>query len=546
VFAVVAIDFQTRFTRMSFRFHLLSATLLAAAFCVTQSYHARAFDLAVDAKLPPSQAVAVPAPPEQIDAAVTKLDELAAAIMKKSGIPGMSVAVVRGGKAVYAKGFGIRKAGEAAAVDADTVFQLASLSKPVGASVVAAQVGKGVVKWDDPVVKYLRWFALSDKAVGRMVTIGDLYAHRSGLPDHAGDDLEYLDYPREDVLKRLRYLPLAPFRASYAYTNFGLTAAAEAVAVASQIDWATLSDRALYLPLGMNRTSSRYADFINRDNHAVNHAKVDGGFQPRTQRDPDEQSPAGGVSSSANDMAKWMAMVLANGAHDGKPLIDKAALLPALSPQMISAPPTDVSERAGFYGYGMNVGVAPSGRVVLSHSGAFLLGAATCVTMIPSLDVGIVVLSNAAPIGAVETLCAEFSDLAQFGTITRDWYAGYAPRFAPMFKPFGSLVGKTPPSKPKAQAAAELYKGTYVNKYYGDAVVVRKEGKLLLLLGNEAGKVFPLRHWDGDTFVIDLDGEDAPAGSVSTVTFSRQRGKAKSLQIEYFASDLAKGVFRRE
>ncbi|MGB3489084.1 MAG: serine hydrolase [Xanthobacteraceae bacterium] len=526
--------------------NLLSALAIGAALCAAAPDGANAFDLAIDAKLPPSQAVAVPAPPEQIDAAVTRLDELAAEIMRKSGIPGMSVAVVRGGKAVYAKGFGVRKLGEAATVDADTVFQLASLSKPVGASVVAAQVGKGVVKWDDPIVKYLRWFALSDKAVSRMVTIGDLYAHRSGLPDHAGDDLEFLDYPREEVLKRLRYLPLAPFRASYAYTNFGLTAAAEAVAVASQLDWATLSDRALYLPLGMSRTSSRFEDFSNRDNHAVNHAMVDGKYQPRYQREPDEQSPAGGVSSSANDMAKWMAMVLANGVHDGKPLIDKAALGEALRPQVISTPPSNPAERAGFYGYGMNVGVAPSGRVVLSHSGAFLLGAATCLTMIPSLDVGIVVLSNGAPTGAVEALCAEFSDLAQFGTITRDWYAGYGPRFAEMMKPVGSLLDKTPPAKPKAQAAAELYKGTYVNKYFGDAVVVRKEGKLLLLLGNEAGKVFPLRHWDGDTFVIDLQGEVAAQGSVSTVTFNRQRGKAKSLQIEFFADDLAKGVFKRE
>lgn len=522
--------------------NLLSALAVGAALCAARFDRAHAFDLAIDAKLPPSQAVAVPAPPEQIDAAVNRLDELAEAIMKKSGMPGMSIAVVRGGKAVYAKGFGVRKRGEDAKVDADTVFQLASLSKPVGASVVAAQVSKGVVKWDDPVVKYLPWFALSDKAVSRVVTIGDLYAHRAGLPDHAGDDLEFLDYPREEVLKRLRFLPLAPFRASYAYTNFGLTAAAEAVAVASQLDWATLSDRALYLPLGMNRTSSRFEDFISRDNHAVGEGK----YRPHDQRQPDEQSPAGGVSSSANDMAKWMAMVLANGAHEGKPLIDKAALREALRPQVISTPPSNPAERTGFYGYGMNVGVSPAGRVVLSHSGAFLLGAATCLTMIPSLDVGIVVLSNAAPTGAVETLCSEFSDLAQFGTVTRDWYAGYGPRFAEMMKPVGSLLGKTPPAKPKAEAAAELYKGTYVNKYFGDAVVVRKDGKLLLLLGNEAGRVFPLRHWDGDTFVVDLHGEVAAQGSVSTVTFNRQRGKAKSLQIEFFAADLAKGVFKRE
>ena len=283
------------------RLHL--PAVMAAALAIAIPHGSFAFELAIDAKAPPSQAVAVPAPPAQIDAAVAKLDELAAEIMRKSGIPGMSVAVVRDGKTVYAKGFGVRKAGESATVDADTVFQLASLSKPVGASVVAAQVGKGVVQWDTPIVKALPWFALSDKAVTRMVTIGDLYAHRSGLPDHGGDALEYLGYTRNDILRQLRYLPLAPFRVSYAYTNFGLTAAAEAVAVASGLDWATLSDRALYLPLGMNRTSSRFEDFVHRDNHAVNHAMVDGKYQPRYQREPDEQSPAGGVSSSANDMA---------------------------------------------------------------------------------------------------------------------------------------------------------------------------------------------------------------------------------------------------
>lgn len=526
------------------RLHL--PAVMAAALAIAIPHGSFAFELAIDAKAPPSQATAVPAPPAQIDAAVAKLDELAAEIMRKSGIPGMSVAVVRDGKTVYAKGFGVRKAGESATVDADTVFQLASLSKPIGASVVAAQVGKGVVQWDTPIVKALPWFALSDKAVTRMITIGDLYAHRSGLPDHGGDALEYLGYTRNDILRQLRYLPLAPFRVSYAYTNFGLTAAAEAVAVASGLDWATLSDRALYLPLGMNRTSSRFEDFAHRDNHAVNHAMLDGKYQPRYQREPDEQSPAGGVSSSANDMAKWMAMMLAGGMHDGKTIVAKDALLPALRPQAVSSPPSDVSERTGFYGYGMNVGVAPSGRVTLSHSGAFLLGAATSLTLIPSLNVGIVVLSNAAPTGAVETLCAEFADLVQFGTVTRDWYTAYAGLFANMEKPFGTMAGKTPPAKPKPFAAPELYKGTYANKYFGKAVIVHKAGAFTLTLGNKGQKSFPLRHWDGDTFVFDLDGEDAAPGSVSTLVFDRKRGKAKSLQIEYFGEDIAKGVFRRE
>ena len=203
----------------------------------------------------------------------------------------MAVAIVHGGKTVYAKGFGVKDTskGDAAdnKVDADTVFQLASMSKSVGATVVAHEVTSNVVSWDTPVVSKLPWFALSDPYVTSHVTIADLYSHRSGLPDHAGDQLEDLDYDRRQTLERMRHLPLAPFRISYAYTNFGLTAAAEAVAAAAGKSWEDLSDEVLYHPLGMASTSSRFADFVARPNHAVNHVKVGDKWEPRFQRDPD-------------------------------------------------------------------------------------------------------------------------------------------------------------------------------------------------------------------------------------------------------------------
>src|ERR1700691_6066312 len=199
------------------------------------------------------------------------------AILERSGIPGLAVAVVRDGQTVYAKGFGLRRIGERQPVDADTVFQIASLSKSIGATVVAHQVGAGVVKWNTPLVTYLPWFELNDPWITKHVTIGDMYAHRSCLPDHAGDDLEELGYDRRQILQRLRFAPLHAFRDEYAYTNFGLTAAAEAVAVASTRDWATLSEEVLYRPLGMSATSSRYADYAARDNRGLLHVRTAGG-----------------------------------------------------------------------------------------------------------------------------------------------------------------------------------------------------------------------------------------------------------------------------
>ena len=98
----------------------------------------------------PPQTAGVPIPDGQIDKAIASLDAIASDVMKRSGIPGMAIAVVRDGKTVYAKGFGVRKFGESQPVDADTVFQIASLSKSLAATVVAHEVGAGIVRWDTP------------------------------------------------------------------------------------------------------------------------------------------------------------------------------------------------------------------------------------------------------------------------------------------------------------------------------------------------------------------------------------------------------------
>ncbi len=194
-------------------------------------------------------------PANAVEDAVGMLHGIADELLKASGVPGMAVAVVHGGKTVYARGFGVKDVcnGDAPGnrVDPDPVFQLASLSKSLSSTVVAHQVGAAAVSWNTPVVEKLPWFALADPTVTRMVTVGDMFAHRSGLPDQAGDLLEDLGYDRAHVLEHLRQLPLGEFRTSYEYTNFGLTAGAEAVAVGAGTSWESLCQEVLYGPLGM-------------------------------------------------------------------------------------------------------------------------------------------------------------------------------------------------------------------------------------------------------------------------------------------------------
>jgi hypothetical protein len=192
-----------------------------------------------------------------------------------------------------------------------------------------------------------------------------------------------------------------------------------------------------------------------------------------------------------------------------------------------------VSARAGFYGYGFNVGTLASGRVSLSHSGAFALGAATNDLMIPSLGLGITVLSNAAPIGAVEALGMDFADLVQFGVVTRDWLAAYGALMQAMSAPTGSLVGKSPPEHPAPAGRPEGYAGTYYNEYFGDLLVLRRDAPLMLGLGPKHTE-YKLSHWDGNVFTFEPSGENANAGSISKVTFAMNAGRAAKVDVEFF------------
>lgn len=488
---------------------------------------------------PPPADSAVAVSDAQIKDAIDRVPELADGILSKTKIPGLAVAVVHNGEVAFAEGFGVKEVGKDNRVDADTVFQIASLSKSVGATVIAEQVGKGVVEWETPVRQNLPSFTMSDPWISDHVTIADMYTHRSGLPLHAGDILEDLGYGRQEILNKLAQEPIevANFRVHDNYTNFGITAAAESVSAAAGTDWATLSQNSLYGPLGMTNTSSRFADYLGHTDRAVPHTLVGDKYEPRFQRDPDAQAPAGGVSSTVNDLAKWMNLVLAGGEHNGQPLVEKEPLVAAFTSEFVNGPGQNTEFRSGTSGFGVNVSTTSSGRVINSHSGAFNLGAATNYVMIPSLNVGIVALSNAGPIGAVEALTAEFVDLVQYGEITRDWVAAYAQLTAEPAE--GELAGKQRPADAAPAGPLPQYVGTYANPYWGEATVAAMpDGNLQLTIGPDRVQ-YLLSPWSGDTWTFIPTGEMPNPGTVSQATFD-----GNTVVLEYF-DDNGLGTFTK-
>lgn len=472
-------------------------------------------------------------PPGSIEQAVAALPDIATRVMERSGVPGMAIAVVQGSDILFAEGFGVRNLDTGAPITPETVFQVASLSKPMSATVAAIAVGRGIVDWDDRVRDLMPDYRLASDYVTTEATIGDFFAHRSGLPRAAGDDLEDLGYDRATILSRLHLLTLDSFRTSYNYANFGTTTAGEAVAAAAGQPWEDLADAYLFDPLGMEHTSYRHDDFTAEADTADLHSLEGDHFAALYERDPDQQAPAGGVSSNVLDLSRWLRLLLGGGSFDGTELFEPEDILPALKPQTQSSPGHSVTTRSGGYGYAFNNGVSANGMVMLSHSGAFVLGAGTAFTVVPGLDTGIVVLTNGGPVGAAEAVVSEFFDLALYGEVTRDWYAGYNRLIGRYQAPVGDLVGQEPPQDPAPSRPLAELAGTYDNPYFGPARIEAEADGLVLYLGPE-DMAFPLQHWTGDTFAIAPRNENAPLGTLSSATFGEDDSGRQTLHVDFF------------
>ncbi len=481
----------------------------------------------------------------EVVAAIPKLEAAAAKEIVDKAVAGIAVAVVFEDRLVYAKGFGVRDTATGEPIDVDTVFQIASMSKPVGSTVVAGLVGDGKITWDSKVADLFPGFAMYTPWVTSQITLRDLYSHRSGLPDHAGDALEDLGYDRDEVIRRLRFQrPDSSFRAGYAYTNFGMTIGAVAAAKAYGKTWEDISEERIYEPLGMTSTSSRYADFWTKPNKALGHQLIDGKWVHGEQRMPDAQSPAGGVSSTVKDLAKWMRLQLAGGKFDGKQVVDGTALAATHEPVILVTTAT-LSGIPQFYGLGWNVNYTDDGRLRLSHSGAFALGAGTVVVLSPFDNLGIVVLTNSAPTGVAEALANEFVDNVLYGKQTHDWLKLYKGAFEQMVaaEDEAAQVYLKPPAAPLPAAPLADYAGTYVNDFVGDIAVTEKDGGLVLATGPRKETV-ALTHFNGNVFTYLMSGENATGLSGVIFTLGAD-GKATGVTVDQI-NVTGEGTFTRK
>jgi CubicO group peptidase (beta-lactamase class C family) len=455
------------------------------------------------------------------------LDAYVESVQKTFEVPGIALSIVKDGKVVIAKGYGVRKLGEAANVDEHTTFGIASNSKAFTATALGILVEEGKLEWDAPVIRYLPWFRLSDPYVTREMTVRDLLVHRSGLGLGAGDLLWWptSNYDRKEIARRLQFIPLATsFRSTYAYDNVLYLVAGELIETVSGLTWEEFIAKRILAKVGMTDSKPRHSDATGGGNVAATHAAIDGKVQPISPFSSDNTNPAGGINASAADMAKWLITQLDSGrVADGTKLFSRqtsSQLWRIVTPLPIGNPPPELAPlRANFAGYALGFEVRDfRGYKLVQHTGG-LPGYVSKVAMIPELKLGVAVLTNQESGAAFESIVYFVLD-QYLGAQKTDWMGAYKT----LIDRQKSMIAQTEKQTSEKRVVStpplplSAYAGTYADAWYGDVTISLEQEKLVIRFSHTPSLVGDLEHWQYDTFVAKWRDREMRADAF--VTFS--------------------------
>ncbi len=457
-------------------------------------------------------------------------DAYMADTLKTFEVPGIAVAIVKNGKVIMERGFGVRELGKPARVDAHTLFAIASNTKAFTAAALQQLAGAGKLKMDDRVIDHLPWFRMSDPYVTHEMRIRDLLAHRSGLSLGAGDLLYWppTSYTTKDVVERLAKVPLKNgFRSHYAYDNILFAVATLVIEQASDQSYADYVREHLFKPVGMDESLIDMTHLKPGMNVATGHAPYEfKDIKPVPPMAWLNDPGAGGIYASVHDLAKWMNVQLAGGAlptqgTDGKAqrvFSEKShrEMWSMLTPIPIKKPsiPEMAQLTPDFYGYGEGWFLSDyMGRKLVWHTGGWP-GFVSRVTMVPKLDLGVVVLTNQQSGAAFNAVTYRVLDAYLNPSNKTDWVAVYQKAVEHAEAKADDSVAKhekardkrSKPSLPLAD-----YAGTYRDPWYGDVIITREHGKLRLRFSKTEQLVGTMTPWQHDSFTVRWDDRSLDA-----------------------------------
>ncbi len=441
-------------------------------------------------------------------------------------VPGLAVAIVQDDKVIFAKGYGLCSYNQKEEVNPNTIFQLASVSKTFTSAGLGVLVDQKKLTWDDEVIEHLPLFALKDSYPTRYATSRDLLAHRTGLPSFRGDLLGKLGLTSKELLYRVRFIePESSFRNKAFYSNVGFFVAGELLSALSNTSFEKAIQTSLLSPLKMHH--SGFADNLNNANVASAHAITEGKIAI-IERDKSVQfAAAGGVTSTALDMANWMIMHLNDGVFEGKQILKTETIKQMHAPSMVSevsfTETLPINDHSSFsFGLGWN-NYNYLGKTIVEKGGA-LEGVRTIVTLIEESKMGIVVLTNLNLTLLPELIRAKFLE-TYVGKQEKDLDKEYKISQ----EKINTLVSAPPKPQNPLPFKGKLSDctGSFANDLYGKVIITKADDKLILKAGDIQGT---LTSYSNNTFMLTWPTINA-GHELITFTFGTE-GKAIEFQTE--------------
>ncbi|MBB2146621.1 serine hydrolase [Pedobacter sp. LMG 31464] len=439
-----------------------------------------------------------------------QIDSVAEKTLSTFNVPGIAVAVIKDGKVIHAKGYGVRSIKTNLKVDENTLFGVASNTKAFTAAALGMLVDEKKLTWDTKVIDVIPEFKMYDPYVTSEFTVRDLLTHRSGLGLGAGDLMIWPDsstVDKKQLIHNLRYLkPVSSFRTKYDYDNLMYIVAGDVVARVSGMTYEDFIESKIIKPLGMSKTAASWYRLKDKSNVIDGHAPYEDKLLPVGLSFGEIANAAGGIYSSVTDMSKWVIAMINGGKYGDnldKKLFSSTVARELWTPQTIIAG----GNPSSFSSYGLGWFLSSvNGKFQATHTGG-LSGIVTQVTILPELKLGIIVLTNQQSGAAFNSITNSIKD-GYLDIKGMDRIKTYNDNRLRNEKQAKEIVDKTWADIATAQKAntakpdIKNYFGTFKDAWFGEVTISEVNGKMHFQAKNSPKLRGDMTYYKGNTFIV--------------------------------------------